>query len=636
MLARVSTLGIHVPAKPSRLTKNRHGTFCLRWIVPVGLREDGSPREIRFSLRTTDPGKARILALEFNLALERLRAMTRDKHPHAGVTPLTVTIGETKWDIQNDNDRRLFDQLLRDNPDMRQALRKTINEGMMPAEAMAALVQQVKTVTAAAAPVANPTLMRKAIDIYVGSRGTISDNKRSTAGEKRRTMELLWAHLQSHGRQHDTTYVHEIRRDELVEFIEEYAKRPAKDTEDEATPAKNIAATGESRSEQKAKKRRPRTLSPRTVVKAISHLNDVFVYALGKNWVAVNPVDQAFRDATAGLCKGASSAKRKNGYELFSKKELEMIFEPARYLGNLPSADEFWAPLIALYTGARLGEIVTLLIDDIFLDEEERVYLMRVKDDDEEEEDGPTQSTKTDNSIRCVPLPKALVDLGLPKYVEHVKELGASVLFPHRELNKTRLEDPSKHVSRAFGEHLDALGITSRKKVYHSLRHTVVTALNVNHTPVGDAELIVGHAAQQDYLRLSKAGGQSAGQSSTHVNSYLHSADYDPGSLYARLKAHMERSLVFPLDIPRLAEAAEILRELTIKKGNAYFGPSWTLVSVRAGHARRLDFDTVLGRSGQLRFGHLDDAGPPSRRDVVKFKACLLVGRPARRGSNLI
>ncbi|PWS21769.1 hypothetical protein DKP78_21860, partial [Enterococcus faecium] len=42
----------------------------------------------------------------------------------------------------------------------------------------------------------------------------------------------------------------------------------------------------------------------------------------------------------------------------------------------------------------------------------------------------------------------------------------------------------------------------------------------------------------------------------------------------------------------------------------AYFGPSWTLVSVRAGHARRLDFDTVLGRSGQLRFGHLDDAGP--------------------------
>lgn len=68
----------------------------------------------------------------------------------------------------------------------------------------------------------------------------------------------------------------------------------------------------------------------------------------------------------------------------------------------------------------------------------------------------------------------------------------------------------------------------------------------------------------------------------------------------------------------------------------AYFGPSWTLVSVRAGHARRLDFDTVLGRSGQLRFGHLDDAGPPSRRDVVKFKACLLVGRPARRGSNLI
>ena len=104
-------------AKPSRLAKNSHGTYCLRWIVPAGMRADGSPREIRFSLRTTDPGEARILALEFNLALERVRAATRAKQRSAGTTaPLTVTIGETQWNIRDGQGRHQFDQLLSDRP----------------------------------------------------------------------------------------------------------------------------------------------------------------------------------------------------------------------------------------------------------------------------------------------------------------------------------------------------------------------------------------------------------------------------------------------------------------------------------------------------------------------------------------
>lgn len=69
-------------AKPARLARNRHGTFTFRWIVPVQLRERvGVSREIRVSLPTTDPAKARILALELNLELERLRALMSSKQP---------------------------------------------------------------------------------------------------------------------------------------------------------------------------------------------------------------------------------------------------------------------------------------------------------------------------------------------------------------------------------------------------------------------------------------------------------------------------------------------------------------------------------------------------------------------------
>ncbi len=559
-----------MPAKPSRLTKNRHGTYCLRWIVPVGLRADGSPREIRFSLRTTDPSNARILALEFNLALERLRAMTRDKHPHAGVTPLTVTIGETKWDIRDDNDRRLFDQLLRDNPDMRQALRKSINAGVVPAEAMAALVQQVKAVTAKAAPVANPTLMKTAIELYEGSRGLLDSNRRSTAGERRRTMDLLQAHLVANGRAQATTHVHEVRRDELIDFITSYADRPAKaSAEDEARPSSGVDHEDGDEEEEEVE-----TLSPRTVVKAIGHLENFYVYALSKNWVATNPLDAAFHEATEGLRRGASAAKRSNSYDGFTDREVRAIFEPIGYLGNLRCADDFWAPLIALFTGARLGEIVTLLAEDIRYDEKHGLHLLRVKDARKVGK-GPKAKTKNANSVREIPIPHGLLVLGLIDYVDHVKMLGARALFPHRKLNATRRDDPSKHVSRVFGLHLDAIGIKSSTKVFHSFRHSVITRLHVHGTPVGDAELIVGHSAQDVHEQLSAASGQSGGQSSTHRKTYINAGSYAEGTLYARLKAHMEKSLHYPLDLDGLREAARIVQELTIPKPDGGFASGW-------------------------------------------------------------
>ncbi|WP_140628288.1 site-specific integrase [Methylibium rhizosphaerae] len=544
-------------AKPSRLTKNRHGTYCLRWIVPVGLRSDGSPREIRFSLRTTDPARARILALEFNLALERVRAMTRDKHPHAGVTPLTVTIGQTQWDIRDDNDRRLFDQLMHDNPDIRQALLQSVRSGVAPAEAMAALVQQVKAATVSAASVANPMLLKTAIEVFEQSRGTLDSNRRSTAGEKRRTMDLLQAHLIAHGRPADSTHVHEVRRDELLDFVNAYAQRPAKAGID-AEPSEPNSSGSETSAGGTGG-----TLSPRTVLKAISHLENFFTFALGKNMVASSPLDNAFYESLEGLRRKAAGAKRNNSYDGFPDSDLRAIFEPVRYLANLRAADDFWTPLMGAYLGMRLAEIVTRKVSDIYLDQEQGVYVVAVR------------QGKNANSVRHVPIPEPLIRLGLLDYVEHVRALGATALFPHRELNETRKDDPSKHVSRVFGLHLDDVGITAPEKVFHSFRHTVITRLHVHGTPVGDAELIVGHAAQDVHMRLSSASGQFGGKSSTHLKTYVNAGAYGQESLYGRLKAHLENSLHYPLDFGGLREAARIVQELTVKKPDGSFSSGW-------------------------------------------------------------
>ncbi|WP_422012771.1 DUF6538 domain-containing protein [Roseateles sp.] len=579
-------------AKPSRLAKNRHGTYCLRWIVPAGIRPDGSPREIRFSLRTTDPQEARILALEFNLLLERVRAAARDKQRRAGPTPLTVTIGETRWNIHENSGRSQFDQLLHDRPELRQALLDTVTDGVAPVEAAAALVQPVAPTVATAHP-ANPALLKTSIELFERSRATLNGNRRGTAGEKRRTMDLLDAHLVARRHPAQTIYVHDVLRHELIDFVTEYARRPAKASSDgAASKTKPFAhdANGSDAFE---------TLSPRTVIKAIGHLENFYAYAVGKAWVAANPIDAAFHGATEGLRKGAASAKRANSYECFTDPELALIFEPMRYLANMRAADDFWAPLIGAYLGARLAEIVTRQVSDIRFSPEHGVYLLSVNDD-EGANGAPRARAKNSNSLRHVPIPQALIDLGLIEYVDHVKALGATMLFPHRELNDTRQADPSKHVSRVFAAHLDAIGITAPDKVFHSFRHTVITRLHVHGTPVGDAELIVGHAAQDAHVRLSSASGQFGGQSSTHLKTYVNAGAYAQGSLHARLKAHQENSLHYPVDFVRLREAARIVQERTVKRPDGSFASGWHSNSREIGKAM-LDRVAAIPRSDVCR-----------------------------------
>ena len=272
---------------------------------------------------------------------------------------------------------------------------------------------------------------------------------------------------------------------------------------------------------------------------------------------------------------GAEQDKASNSYGVFNDGELAAIFDPSRYLLNNNAPDDFWAPLIALYTGARLGEIVTLNANDIEVDSDSGVFVMNIATSK------AVKKAKNENSRRRVPLPTELISLGLIEYVERVRALGATVLFPHRKANATRAADPSKHVSRVFGQHLTDVGIVNPGKVFHSFRHTVITRMHVNRVPVGDAELIVGHAAQEMHERMSSSGGSSAGRrTSTHFEAYVHAAGYEgPGiKLMMRLRLHLEAALKYPIDAARLGIAARIVREhltVTGEGDQAVFSGGW-------------------------------------------------------------
>lgn len=579
----VSTLA----AKPARLTTNRHGTYSLRWIVPLRLRDEhGRPREVRISLRTRDDQQARILALEFNLALERNKAMSR---PDPSTTaPWSIQAGTVKIEVNGSEDQRLFQEAMKQDPDMRAALMDALRSGTPPADAMAALIAQVKGAVDGAAGVDEPTLLSAAVAAYLKDREPLGKNRRSTAGEKRRTLEFLMEflpeHLASKGKDLTQFSVHELKRPMLISFVAAYAKRLGKDDIQAAKEMAELEKAAEAKVKPKPKPKQAdaeteeadtQGLSPRTVLKAVSHLHDFFVYALAKNWIAADPLDDAFDKAISGIKDSAAAEKAGGGYTVFNDVELAAIFEPRRYLLNNNSSDDFWCPLVALFTGARAGEIVTLQVDAIEQDADSGVWIMNIATTKK------GRKGKNENSRRRVPVPEALMSLGLIDYVQHVKALGGTALFPHRKINPTRMADPSKHLSRVFAAHLNDLEIKDPRKVFHSFRHTVITRMHVKGVPVGDAELIVGHAAQDLHERISESGGRGGRQrTSVHLGTYADAAGYeDPGiKLLQRLKMHLDFSLAYPIDVERLRRAAIIVREhLTVSRvgSSAQFSSGW-------------------------------------------------------------
>jgi integrase len=126
----------------------------------------------------------------------------------------------------------------------------------------------------------------------------------------------------------------------------------------------------------------------------------------------------------------------------------------------------WWIPRILALSGMRLGEVAQLRKCDVR--EERGVLVFDVNGEDGKE-------LKTDASRRLVPVHPRLVDLGLPAFVAAQPD---GFLWPQR-LRVTA--NPSKgnfdRLSRLLNDRLNRAGITDRRKVIHSFRHTVATRL---------------------------------------------------------------------------------------------------------------------------------------------------------------
>lgn len=158
----------------------------------------------------------------------------------------------------------------------------------------------------------------------------------------------------------------------------------------------------------------------------------------------------------------------------FDVDELHAIFNAPLYTGCkstyhwqrpgdvvLRDSGLFWVPLISLHTGARLGEIIQLYVEDV--KEEHGVLFFDINDN------GDDKRLKTPYSLRSVPVHQSLLDMGLMSLVEKRQKQKDKRLFPDLSMGEDGYY--SSPFSKKFSRFLKAIGVKRKKNAFHSFRH---------------------------------------------------------------------------------------------------------------------------------------------------------------------
>ena len=145
----------------------------------------------------------------------------------------------------------------------------------------------------------------------------------------------------------------------------------------------------------------------------------------------------------------------------------------------LRESAKYWVPLIALFSGLRLGEIIQMQVADVKTMEGIEYFdvtPIAFEDEDEEGYD-PTEekSLKTASSRRAVPIHKTLLDLGFAEFLDLSERMGRADCFQSLPGEGRWLW--SKRFSKYFKRFRESIGVTRRGVKFRSLRHNVEDAL---------------------------------------------------------------------------------------------------------------------------------------------------------------
>lgn len=161
--------------------------------------------------------------------------------------------------------------------------------------------------------------------------------------------------------------------------------------------------------------------------------------------------------------------------------ELRAIFSSPLYVGchsgakphvsgNVLIRDHrYWVPFMSLFSGARMGELCQLTVDDLILIN--GCWVFRITNESSEE-----QRLKTKGSQRVVPVHRQLIELGLISHWQRMKDKNEKWLFP--EIVPCTRGTRSGKMSDFYRKYVKRIGVKTDKRVnFHSFRHGFADAL---------------------------------------------------------------------------------------------------------------------------------------------------------------
>lgn len=447
------SLGLAKLRVPRLGRSRRTGVFYVR----VAYRDASGIRRVRqHSLRTRDPRLARLRALHFNLEVETEDAMGHFPHSIARYeveTPFGVVRAEGPEDHQRALESlQSLQQLIKLQLE---ALDRQINSGAGVGPSGVSVSPQVLTqhapahpslrASASAAPAAvrcpGSIKLKDALAQHLAEEERMLMSDRSVQGKRALFDEF-------------STFFGDVWLDELTQHEITNRWRPAE-------------------FKRKNQRNPDQTLSPVALQKRHGALSKFFKWAkdLGRY-----PYECPMGRPMA--TKREINRKRQSWKE-FTSEDIQRLF-CERFVTEMNKPDFYWGPIIALFSGARLGEIANLELSKFETIDGIKCWFI--------------QSGKTNDSRRNVPLHPKLIELGLWDYVAYLRSQRHTHLFPHRPA-----EDRAKALGRMWGIWVSKCGIEDRAKVFHSFRPTAITDLYDSPAPNPAAiRTLVGHAGGLD------------------------------------------------------------------------------------------------------------------------------------------
>ncbi|MBB6249516.1 site-specific integrase [Nitrospirillum iridis] len=255
-----------------------------------------------------------------------------------------------------------------------------------------------------------------------------------------------------------------------------------------ANYAKMAALKGKSLKELVALPAGQKTLSLKTVDKYFGMQRTFFHWCVAEDYLQKVPGEKL----KLPTLPSASDARYP-----YSPEQLQKIFSSPVYTGSkslgrrstpgslIVRDGRYWIPLVGLFTGARLGEIIQLLLSDV--KERDGCSFFDLTEDDEK-----NQHLKTKASKREIPIHPGLVELGFMGYVNALRHKNPKIpLFP--DINLGNGKNYSDAFSKWYGRYSTQVGFKKKKTAFHSFRHNFIDALEEAAIPAKIGFALVGH-----------------------------------------------------------------------------------------------------------------------------------------------